>query len=162
MLQYDKGIIDGAVSAYADAYFSARVAGELHGISESTVLRYVSAVGLSVRQGADTRSELQRPLGYMNEHGYPQVSLHRTHPLASMGVNQANSQRVRVSKHRLVMAEHLGRPLRSDESVHHINGNRRDNLIDNLQLRSVAHGQGQAWKCADCGSHNIEAIPLNA
>lgn len=61
-----------------------------------------------------------------------------------------------IRQHRKVMAEHLGRPLRRGEQVHHKDGDRSNNDISNLELRIGSHGSGHCLRCRACGSIDLE------
>jgi hypothetical protein len=74
--------------------------------------------------------------GHVDQNGY-RVRCVPGHPNAR-GYQQL------IPEHRLVMATHLRRPLHKDESVHHKNGDKLDNRIENLELRTRYHGTGQA------------------
>lgn len=80
--------------------------------------------------------------------GYIAIVIEEDHPFfdemsrkksSSRGTNQA----AYVLEHRLVMAEDIRRPLKKFEYVHHINGVRDDNRIENLELWSSSQPKGQ-------------------
>lgn len=87
----------------------------------------------------------------VNSDGY--LSVYKPeHPNATLGGY--------ILEHRLIMAEHLGRPLTRDELVHHINGNRSDNRIENLELWSKGQPAGQ--RVEDKVEYAIEILRLYA
>jgi hypothetical protein len=55
-----------------------------------------------------------------------------------------------VMEHRFIMAQHIGRPLLKQEHVHHINGDRLDNHVENLQLISPRNHAIYTHMCANC------------
>lgn len=127
------------------------------GISQTSVGRTLSAAGVAVRHRPATRERHGNWQGgrVAMSNGYLGILLPTDSPYRVM------SDRARyVLEHRLVMAEALGRPLNPWETVHHINGDRGDNRLENLQLRIGCHGKGVVYHCADCGSRNIVPTPF--
>jgi hypothetical protein len=45
---------------------------------------------------------------------------------------------VKIDEHRYIMEQHIGRKLARNEVVHHKNGNKRDNRIENLEIMSLS------------------------
>lgn len=89
------------------------------------------------RSGKELRA-LTKPLNrFIDKNGYVYLS-NIDHPNAK--------HRGRIAEHRLIMSNHLGRPLLPHENVHHINGDKLDNRIENLELWSRSQPSGQRIK----------------
>lgn len=134
-----------------------RIAKEL-GIGETTAKKWIAAHGLNDEglRGRPSGPGHQRWQGGVHVmQGYRTVIVPRDDPMHVMAWKNNY-----VMEHRLVMARSLGRPLEKHETVHHINGDKLDNRLENLQLRSGQHGKGARFVCADCGSHNVRAAEL--
>jgi hypothetical protein len=96
----------------------------------------------------------------LTSQGYLEVSIPPTHWLHPYGTGKA-WQTTRYMKHHVfVMAEHLGRPLEKHENVHHLNGVRSDNRIENLEIWSSSQPAGQ--RISDKVDWAVEILRLYA
>lgn len=86
---------------------------EHFGTTPSAILHKASRLGLR-RRGGGRKPRLREYDGYLY-------------------MSEENN---RYAVHRRVMEEHLGRKLRSDELVHHKDGNKKNNALENLELHT--------------------------
>jgi lambda repressor-like predicted transcriptional regulator len=139
-----------AVVRYAQGESTLQIASAM-GTSRAGVAYTLNRQGVSMRRPAPRREKAHGWRGGRIKHG-KYIAVWPTEDDLKLVRPMANGY---VMEHRLVMARHLGRPLLKSETVHHIDGVRDHNDIDNLQLRQGSHGQGVKRVCLDCGSHNI-------
>lgn len=144
LVKYSQAQIDEAVRRIRDGERVTAVARSM-GVDQRMVSKWWMASG-----GKPTRAKNRR----VDKSGYVFVGC--PDEFAPM-----RSKSGYVMEHRLVMAQHLGRPLQAIETVHHISGDRSDNRIENLQLRHGKHGKNERFRCACCGSFNIEAVEID-
>jgi hypothetical protein len=83
-----------------------------------------------------------RNTSWQDRHGYVTISA----PADFFGRENKHGhiiKRKNIYEHIYIMAQALGRPLRPGEIVHHKNGIRNDNHINNLELWHKGHPTGQ-------------------
>lgn len=142
-----------AVLAFRGSGLSQMEISKRVGCSQPVVGRILRENGVATKRpqelgpanGSWKGGRIKHPSGYM------MVWVHPNSPFASMRIRTGY-----VMEHRYVMAQALGRVLLREESVHHINGDKTDNRLENLQLRHGKHGTGVVMVCCDCGSHNVK------
>lgn len=92
--------------------------------SQTSILHKVCNLGCANRRGGKRKPRILDKDGYL-------------------WVSEIGKQ---YAVHRKVMEEHIGRELRSDEIVHHINGDTYDNRIENLEIVTRSEHQGACHK----------------
>jgi len=122
---------------------STKVMGKFCNVTSCTILNYLRKHKIKIRTTSENRKLyfMKNPNIYKREnspfwkggrikdyYGYIQV-LNPSHP-------NANKDGY-IYEHRLVMAKNLGRALSPKEQVHHINGIKNDNRIENLKLVNI-------------------------
>lgn len=148
---------DTAAKGIVDRYIDGESRTSIAAFYETHVTivdRVLAQAGVEILPGCNRREKHGNWKGGRHTYnGYVSVILDSSSPFTSM-----RNIHGYVLEHRLVVAKELGRSLESYETVHHVNGVKDDNSIDNLQLRSGNHGKGVIHRCVDCGSTNIVMV----
>jgi len=116
-------------------------------------------------QGCATSYQIaQAPPSRHDDRGYVTLLMSRLSATNAQLARSMTGSDSRIYEHRLVMARHLGRPLHKDEIVHHLNGTRDDNRLENLRLlkkkqHHPGHGDNyyQKWQEALSRIAELEA-----
>ena len=150
---FDEEFTKTVINLYNSGVSQEKIATQFH-TSQTKISRLLQFNGINcgIKKGENHHSWKG---GKHIQNGYVFVSITKDSPYSFMAIGNGY-----ILEHRLVMAQHLQRPLFKTETVHHINGNKEDNSIENLQLRQGKHGKNQVFICCECGSKNIKPCEL--
>jgi hypothetical protein len=118
--------VEAVCADYADGKTLTELSA-LYGVAEETLRRRLHSYAVPVRpRGQPLRKHLPNGGKTIDKHGYVLVLAPLDHP-------HPNSAGY-IREHRLVMEQHMERYLNSEEVVHHRNGIKDDNRLENLRL----------------------------
>jgi HNH endonuclease len=139
-----------AIVAHYLKHLSSGKTSRLFGCSANTALRFVKEAGHPV----DPKRRNPRnshPIWHKRRAANGYVVLYAYIAARYWGDGRRVGAYVDILEHRLVMERYLGRALLRQEQIHHKNGIRDDNRIENLEVRLGNHGSG-ASHCRHCGA----------
>lgn len=111
-------------------YLSLQKTADYFGVSKKLILNHMKKFNIPrykrQRKEKETKVDTYHK-GYITTwNGYKKVKAPKDYPY--------KDNKGYVMEHRLVIEQRLGRLLESNEEVHHINGNKADNRLENLLL----------------------------
>ncbi len=133
---------------YVDLEYSTEMINAQFGVSHNAVRRYMTRMGFMRSLGESRKLAVQKGRLFpgskpgkeshgwkggrsVNSRGYIKIYVASSDPFYIMADRDHY-----IMEHRYTMAQHLNRPLTSDEFIHHLNGVRTDNRLKNLALVS--------------------------